>query len=140
MAILAPVFPRSSSASSRHRHPGSLHSLGCRRYDYHRPHSVYYQPLHLLECKTLGYRSCERSPLKVASQHSGARALRANMDEHVSRNGCPSPVLTKPADVVREFYARVNGRKLEDVRKLIAENCVYEDFVYPKPFVGRQVR
>nr|CAB3476678.1 unnamed protein product [Digitaria exilis] len=41
------------------------------------------------------------------------------------------------ADVVREFYDCVNRRDLAAVGPLIAEGCVYEDLVFPRPFVGR---
>lgn len=42
------------------------------------------------------------------------------------------------ADVVREFYDGVNRRDLAAVEPLIAEGCVYEDLVFPRPFVGRE--
>ncbi|OEL14262.1 hypothetical protein BAE44_0024720 [Dichanthelium oligosanthes] len=42
------------------------------------------------------------------------------------------------ADVVREFYDGVNRRDLAAVEPLIAEDCVYEDLVFPRPFVGRE--
>ncbi|KAM0882555.1 hypothetical protein ACQ4PT_032244 [Festuca glaucescens] len=41
------------------------------------------------------------------------------------------------ADVVREFYEGVNRRDLAAVAPLIAEGCVYEDLVFPRPMVGR---
>ncbi|KAB8110460.1 hypothetical protein EE612_047726 [Oryza sativa] len=41
------------------------------------------------------------------------------------------------ADVVRAFYDGVNRRDLAAVEPLIAEGCVYEDLVFPNPFVGR---
>ncbi|CAL4977165.1 unnamed protein product [Urochloa decumbens] len=41
------------------------------------------------------------------------------------------------AEVVREFYDGVNRRDLAAVEPLIAEGCVYEDLVFPRPFVGR---
>nr|CAB3472630.1 unnamed protein product [Digitaria exilis] len=44
---------------------------------------------------------------------------------------------TTAADVVREFYDGVNRRDLAAVGPLIAEGCVYEDLVFPRPFVGR---
>jgi hypothetical protein len=44
------------------------------------------------------------------------------------------------ADVVRNFYAGINGRDLASVEDLIADNCVYEDLIFPRPFVGRKVR
>jgi ketosteroid isomerase-like protein len=42
------------------------------------------------------------------------------------------------ADVVRAFYDGVNRRDLAAVEPLIAEGCVYEDLVFPRPFVGRE--
>ncbi|CAM0908017.1 unnamed protein product [Alopecurus aequalis] len=41
------------------------------------------------------------------------------------------------AVVVREFYDGVNRRDLAAVAPLIAEGCVYEDLVFPRPMVGR---
>jgi len=41
---------------------------------------------------------------------------------------------------VRNFYAGINGRDLASVEDLIADNCVYEDLIFPRPFVGRKVR
>lgn len=40
--------------------------------------------------------------------------------------------------MVREFYDGVNRRDLAAVEPLIAEGCVYEDLVFPRPFVGRE--
>ncbi|XP_062207041.1 uncharacterized protein LOC133908859 isoform X2 [Phragmites australis] len=45
---------------------------------------------------------------------------------------------TTAADVVRRFYDGVNRRDLAAVEPLIAEGCVYEDLVFPRPFVGRK--
>ncbi|KAJ8760487.1 hypothetical protein K2173_015154 [Erythroxylum novogranatense] len=42
------------------------------------------------------------------------------------------------SDIVRRFYEGINGRNLEAVENLIADNCVYEDLIFPRPFVGRQ--
>ncbi|URE42099.1 SnoaL-like polyketide cyclase [Musa troglodytarum] len=42
------------------------------------------------------------------------------------------------ADVVREFYDGINRRDLSAVEPLISEGCVYEDLVFPRPFVGRK--
>ncbi|EXB86662.1 hypothetical protein L484_013192 [Morus notabilis] len=42
------------------------------------------------------------------------------------------------ADVVRKFYAGINGRDLPSVENLISQNCVYEDLVFARPFVGRK--
>lgn len=43
------------------------------------------------------------------------------------------------ADVVRKFYGGVNRQDLGSVEGLIAEKCVYEDLVFPRPFIGRKV-
>ncbi|KAK7308907.1 hypothetical protein RJT34_05236 [Clitoria ternatea] len=42
------------------------------------------------------------------------------------------------AAVVRNFYERINAHDVDSVQYLIAENCVYEDLVFPRPFVGRK--
>ncbi|KAK7253104.1 hypothetical protein RIF29_37542 [Crotalaria pallida] len=42
------------------------------------------------------------------------------------------------AQVVRNFYARINAHDVDSVYNLISDNCVYEDLVFPRPFVGRQ--
>ncbi|KAE8022286.1 hypothetical protein FH972_008098 [Carpinus fangiana] len=47
-----------------------------------------------------------------------------------------SVVVESAADVVRNFYAGINGRDLASVEDLIADNCVYEDLIFPRPFVG----
>lgn len=47
--------------------------------------------------------------------------------------------LESASSVVRKFYSGINGRDLASVEGLIAENCVYEDLVFPQPFVGRKV-
>lgn len=40
--------------------------------------------------------------------------------------------------VVKEFYAKINRHEVESLEDLIAENCVYEDLVFPQPFMGRK--
>ncbi|CAN1147749.1 hypothetical protein LINPERHAP2_LOCUS16051 [Linum perenne] len=42
------------------------------------------------------------------------------------------------ADIVRGFYEGINDRDLKAVEELIAHNCVYEDLIFPRPFVGRK--
>ncbi|CAL2235940.1 unnamed protein product [Prunus armeniaca] len=42
------------------------------------------------------------------------------------------------ADIVRKFYGGINVQDLASVEELIAEKCVYEDLVFPRPFVGRK--
>lgn len=47
--------------------------------------------------------------------------------------------LESASNVVRKFYGGINGRDLSSVEALIADNCVYEDLIFPQPFVGRKV-
>lgn len=42
------------------------------------------------------------------------------------------------SEVVRNFYEGINGRDLASVEELIAHNCVYEDLIFSRPFVGRK--
>ncbi|XP_074368084.1 uncharacterized protein LOC141708378 isoform X1 [Apium graveolens] len=46
--------------------------------------------------------------------------------------------LESAANVVRKFYGGINGRDLASVEALIANDCVYEDLIFPHPFVGRK--
>lgn len=48
-------------------------------------------------------------------------------------------VVESGADIVRKFYQGINDQDLASVEELIAEKCVYEDLVFPRPFVGRKV-
>ncbi|GAB4836678.1 hypothetical protein Ancab_001591 [Ancistrocladus abbreviatus] len=41
-------------------------------------------------------------------------------------------------DVVRNFYEGINRHDLAAVEPFIADNCVYEDLIFPRPFVGRK--
>ncbi|KAI3824446.1 hypothetical protein L1987_05906 [Smallanthus sonchifolius] len=50
----------------------------------------------------------------------------------------PSGALDSGSDVVRRFYDGINSRNLSTVVDLIADDCVYEDLVFPQPFVGRK--
>lgn len=43
------------------------------------------------------------------------------------------------AEMVQEFYAAINRREIASIGDLFADDCVYEDLVFPKPFVGRKV-
>ncbi|KAF0909854.1 hypothetical protein E2562_000167 [Oryza meyeriana var. granulata] len=66
-----------------------------------------------------------------------AAAVRPQSRRTASR-GAEAAVAPRTAtDVVRGFYDGVNRRDLAAVEPLIAEGCVYEDLVFPQPFVGR---
>ncbi|XP_021729569.1 uncharacterized protein LOC110696552 [Chenopodium quinoa] len=53
-----------------------------------------------------------------------------------------TPPLSSPlisaTDVVRNFYGGINRHELAVVEPLISESCVYEDLIFPQPFVGRK--
>lgn len=49
------------------------------------------------------------------------------------------PLLVSASDIVKNFYGGINSRDLVSVEDLIAEDCIYEDLVFPRPFVGRKV-
>ncbi|PON99244.1 Polyketide cyclase SnoaL-like domain containing protein [Trema orientale] len=50
----------------------------------------------------------------------------------------PVVVVASTAEVVRKFYGGINGRDLSSVADLISDDCVYEDLIFPRPFVGRK--
>lgn len=54
-----------------------------------------------------------------------------------------SPANTEPKytaeEVVRRFYGGINSGDLSSVEDLISDDCVYEDLIFPAPFVGRKV-
>ncbi|XP_021288590.1 LOW QUALITY PROTEIN: uncharacterized protein LOC110419804 [Herrania umbratica] len=50
----------------------------------------------------------------------------------------PSQSQDDATEVVTRFYAGINARDLASVEPLIAEKCVYEDLIFPRPFVGRK--
>lgn len=63
----------------------------------------------------------------------------SNRTAEVTASSDSGTDLESAASVVRKFYAGINRRDLDSVEELIAENCVYEDLVFPQPFVGRKV-
>ncbi|XP_057516851.1 uncharacterized protein LOC130798029 [Amaranthus tricolor] len=46
--------------------------------------------------------------------------------------------LISASEIVRNFYAGINCHDISAVEPLIADNCVYEDLIFPRPFVGRK--
>ncbi|CAI8592059.1 unnamed protein product [Vicia faba] len=47
-------------------------------------------------------------------------------------------VVDSASTVVRNFYEGINRHDVDSVEYLMSENCVYEDLVFPRPFVGRK--
>lgn len=46
---------------------------------------------------------------------------------------------TSPAHTIKEFYSAINEKKLRRLADFIAEDCLFEDYSFPKPFQGRKV-
>lgn len=70
------------------------------------------------------------------------RVLKSSSNDVVTNVVATSEVeleLESASNVVRKFYGGINGRDLSSVEPLIADNCVYEDLIFPRPFVGRKV-
>ncbi|XP_065880302.1 uncharacterized protein [Euphorbia lathyris] len=42
------------------------------------------------------------------------------------------------SEIVMKFYNGINEHDLASVEELIADKCVYEDLIFPRPFVGRK--
>ncbi|KAK8542818.1 hypothetical protein V6N13_136635 [Hibiscus sabdariffa] len=74
-----------------------------------------------------------RTLIKVSSSSSPSSENQAAVFDVASE-----PHVQDAAEVVRRFYAGINGRDLASVEPLIAEKCVYEDLIFPRPFVGRK--
>lgn len=80
--------------------------------------------------------------------HSYGRAAasggRPNSNWWVLRSNNPTAVassaleLQSASNVVRKFYDGINRRDLASVDDLISLNCIYEDLVFPRPFIGRK--
>ncbi|XP_057954176.1 uncharacterized protein LOC131148485 isoform X2 [Malania oleifera] len=87
-------------------------------------------------------RGITRSQVRVSSDNQTAITAPAKSSSSSSSgedNPESSPVSGDSAsDVVRKFYGRINAHDLASVEDLIAENCVYEDLLFPRPFVGRK--
>ena len=81
------------------------------------------------------YEYMDRFSLR-STPTDGNRVLSSNLPPPPS---AASSSLDSASDVVRRFYEGINSRDLSTVVDLIAEDCVYEDLVFPQPFIGRKV-
>lgn len=73
---------------------------------------------------------------KAMAQNGQPNQISAVLGNSTRKEIVQSP--RSASEIVREFYSRINNRELDFVGELIAENCVYEDLVFPQPFVGRK--
>ncbi|KAH9607273.1 hypothetical protein KSS87_001380, partial [Heliosperma pusillum] len=54
------------------------------------------------------------------------------------KKGDESEELISGTEVVRKFYEGINRHDLGSVENLIAQHCIYEDLIFPRPFCGRK--
>ncbi|KAK1372352.1 Nuclear transport factor 2 (NTF2) family protein [Heracleum sosnowskyi] len=43
-----------------------------------------------------------------------------------------------PSDTIEQFYECINNKNVTQLGKYLANDCVYEDFSFPKPFQGKK--
>lgn len=83
-------------------------------------------------------------PFFSCSPRRSKTLIRAPTSRSAAETSSPAAAATAQqgstaSDVVREFYDRINRRDLDGLEVLIGEDCVYEDLVFSRPFVGRKV-
>ncbi|XP_020593852.1 uncharacterized protein LOC110033988 isoform X2 [Phalaenopsis equestris] len=66
----------------------------------------------------------------------GVSQSKATSESNVST--AASLGLPTASEVIRDFYDGINRRDLDSVELLIGVECVYEDLIFSKPFVGRK--
>lgn len=44
-----------------------------------------------------------------------------------------------PSDSIEQFYECINNKNVKQLSTYLANDCVYEDFSFPKPFQGKKV-
>jgi hypothetical protein len=93
--------------------------------------------------RLLSLRSCAR--LEQSSSSDGVMAnARGGIPAAAEASTSPAAEAAEKqkeaAVMVQEFYAAINRREITSIGDLFADDCVYEDLVFPKPFVGRKVR
>ncbi|KAH7568317.1 hypothetical protein ACOSP7_009148 [Xanthoceras sorbifolium] len=119
-------FPSSSSsAASRLRLSGT--SLPCLNTHHHRHYHHRFNK-----------NPTRKTPRKTQLRVSSSDNLTAVEVAPPSPSTSLVAIVASATNVVRSFYEGINGRDLASVEELIAEKCVYEDLIFPRPFVGRQ--
>lgn len=88
--------------------------------------------------------------IRASRGRSKSTALQASSENLAAPSPAPAPAaaeaelssqslpLISASDVVKNFYGGINLHDLSSVEGLIAQNCVYEDLIFPQPFVGRK--
>ncbi|GAB2225846.1 hypothetical protein Droror1_Dr00021615 [Drosera rotundifolia] len=125
MSLHAPLFFSPTSPSSLSSSPSSLLPLR------HSPSSSLPQTI-IHRTRTQPQRiKASRAADSSASISEREAATVAEAEEVEAR-------FISGSDVVRLFYEGINRHDLVSVEGLIADDCFYEDLVFPRPFVGRK--
>ncbi|GAU14093.1 hypothetical protein TSUD_169180 [Trifolium subterraneum] len=95
-------------------------------------HSRIYAPNSVT--KVVGVRTTRVRKWNMAVNNSGENNSVTTTTTSFDDNN----VVDSASNVVRNFYDGINSHDVDSVQYLIAENCVYEDLVFPSPFVGRK--
>ncbi|EHA8587044.1 hypothetical protein COCNU_scaffold001336G000070 [Cocos nucifera] len=72
------------------------------------------------------------------TRHGITRVLASQAAAESQVTAAPPLQIPAAADLVRAYYDAFNRRDLASLELLIGEDCVYEDLVFAKPFVGRK--
>ncbi|PIN22340.1 hypothetical protein CDL12_04940 [Handroanthus impetiginosus] len=115
--------------------------------------TIHFQPSHLkrdlhVQASTISTTSRNHNVLRIATSHNYGSVTIAsapgNSNSLLLRSNNPAAVASAAVEVesasgvIRKFYDGINRRDLASVEDLIAFNCIYEDLVFPRPFVGRK--
>ncbi|PIN01630.1 hypothetical protein CDL12_25865 [Handroanthus impetiginosus] len=114
--------------------------------------TIHFQPSHLkrdlhVQASTISTTSRNHNVLRIAPSHiygSGTIAsAHGNRNSLLLRSNNPPAAsaaveLESASGLIRKFCDGINRRDLASVEDLIALNCIYEDLVFPRPFVGRK--
>lgn len=77
--------------------------------------------------------------LRKSSENQSVSTVASSPTTTNNEDDVDDVVVSSASEVVRNFYGGINARDMGSVQDLIAENCVYEDLIFPRPFVGRKV-
>lgn len=75
----------------------------------------------------------------IRTSYDNSRFVRWSGNQTAEGSVSAAIELESAANVVRKFYDGINRRDLASVEDIIALNCVYEDLIFSRPFVGRKV-
>lgn len=88
-------------------------------------------------CMFLGNKKKSSSHLSRCKQRmwNPQTTISSSVNQKVTAAKSPATA----SNVIRRFYDGLNSHDLVAVEEIIAENCVYEDLIFPHPCVGHKV-